>query len=33
MEHLFPTGADGVAPQGLNFSPKRELFENARTLA
>ena len=33
MEHLFPTGADGVAPQDFNFSPKPELFENARALA
>jgi hypothetical protein len=31
MEHLFPAGADGVAPQGFNFSPRPELFEHART--
>lgn len=33
IEHLFPTGADDVAPQGFNFSPKPDMFENARALA
>jgi ectoine hydroxylase-related dioxygenase (phytanoyl-CoA dioxygenase family) len=31
LEHLFPAGADGIAPQDFNFSPKPELFENTRT--
>jgi hypothetical protein len=30
MEHLFPTGADGIPPQDFNFSPRPERFENAR---
>jgi ectoine hydroxylase-related dioxygenase (phytanoyl-CoA dioxygenase family) len=30
VEHLFPHCADDVVPQRYNFSPKREMFEQAR---